>query len=190
MKSHERTVLMLLFSANVLATSILIAGLAGIWFTGDPVTFPDYTWLETIYIIMQNLETLAYTIGASAPGKQASFVIYLSLLRKELINPAVLYRSIVGKPGSRGSSDRARAWRLHDYKDSGNSGGTTLTNNTAPSAYQTGRKGSMFKPAPIDPSTAQDAWKGEDIMASPTSPHLYHDKAQLNAGWKPSTGGL
>lgn len=69
MKSHERTVLMLLFGSNVLATCILIAGLAGIYFTGDPAVFVDYTWLETIYIIMQNLEMLAYTIGASAPGK-------------------------------------------------------------------------------------------------------------------------
>ena len=67
---------MLLFSANVLATTILIAGLAGIYFTGDPVKFPDYTWLETIYIIMQNLETLAYTLGASAPGEKFSFLIY------------------------------------------------------------------------------------------------------------------
>ena len=69
MKSHERTVLIQLFSANILATIILIAGLAGIYYTSDPVKFPDYTWLETIYIVMQNLETLAYTIGASAPGE-------------------------------------------------------------------------------------------------------------------------
>ena len=69
LKSQERTVLMLLFSANMLATTILIAGLTGIWYTSDPIKFPDYTWLETIYIIMQNLEMLAYAIGASTPGK-------------------------------------------------------------------------------------------------------------------------
>ena len=69
LKSEERMILMLLFSANILATCILIAGLAGIYYTGNALQFPDYTWTETIYIIMQNLETLAYTLGATAPGK-------------------------------------------------------------------------------------------------------------------------
>ena len=174
---------MLLFSANVLATSILIAGLAGIYFTGDPVKFPDYTWLETIYIIMQNLETLAYTLGASAPGVQNPFPTCLHhLYIDQLTSVKVLYRAIVGKSGSTGSSDRGKEWKLRSYKSSEGSGGTTLTNNTATWSYKTSRMGSIFKPAPTYPPTAQDGRRGDFDMASPDSPHLYNDKARLTSG--------
>ena len=190
MKSHERTVLMLLFSANVLATSILIAGLAGIYYTGDPVMFPDYTWTETIYIIMQNLETLAYTIGASAPGSHPPPPFLLTdllcfpycrtdKLTKHFILK-VLYRSIVGKSGSSAGSGGGRMWRLDNYKKSGSgSGGTTITNNTAAWSEEASRKGSMFKPAPIHPPTPQDVQKRDFDMPAQDSPHLYHDKARL-----------
>ena len=180
MKSHERTVLILLFSANTLATIILVAGLAGIYYTSDPVKFPDYTWLETIYIVMQNLETLAYTIGASAPGKQIhapSKYFYVG----SLINNAVLYRAIVRKSDSRGSSDRP----MRGYKDSNEiSDGTTVTNNSnsKPWTLHSIRKGSIFKPSAIFTSKGQKSQTDDFTMVSPTSPHLYHDKQRLNSG--------
>ena len=184
LQSYERTVLMMLFSANILATAILIAGISGIWFTSNPDAFPDSTWLETIYIIMQNLEMLAYTVGASAPGRQFLRAYRLSSIRKANL-PSVLYRFLVGQPGSR-SSDRAKSWRFLPYKKSDRSNDIALTKGPEPPSYHGNTQSSVFKTPPIYLSAVQDARERDFRTMAPTPAH--NDRPTLYTTWEPLAG--
>jgi hypothetical protein len=69
LQSYERRILMIVFSANLLGTAMLLIGIYGIYVSTNLASIYDPSWNETVFVIMSDLEIVAYALGAAAPSR-------------------------------------------------------------------------------------------------------------------------
>ncbi|KKY27112.1 putative integral membrane [Phaeomoniella chlamydospora] len=88
LKPFERMALMLVFGASLLGTITCLIGICGIWFNRNSQAFVDLTYTDTLFVMLNDIEILMYTLGASATvaskyiiSKVAAFASYTSSVR-------------------------------------------------------------------------------------------------------------
>jgi len=70
----EKKALMFVFSANLLGTATCLIGIYGIWQNRWSRVLQDSIFSETVWLILNNIEVLMYTLGASFPVLSPYFV--------------------------------------------------------------------------------------------------------------------